>query len=90
LRPVIDRVARDKGLDIVFNVAELVWAAPDVDVTADVIKALDAAAPAAAAGPAAPAAPAATPPATTAKPPAAGGAKPTPSGAKPAGGATGR
>jgi outer membrane protein len=46
LNPVIDKVAREKGVDFVFNAAEsgLIWAIPGMDLTADVIKAFDAAA----------------------------------------------
>ena len=76
LNPVVDRVAKEKQVHMVFSAADsgLVWADPTMDLTADIIKAFDAAAgrPAAAApAPApAPAAPAAAPPA-----PAAPGAK---------------
>ncbi len=65
LNPVIDRVAKAKGVDLVFNAAEsgLVWAAPGMDLTLEVITSLDG--PGAAAKPAAgaPATPPATPPA---------------------------
>jgi outer membrane protein len=56
LNPVIDKVAREKGVDFVFNAAEsgLIWANPGMDLTAEVIRAFDG--PAAAAKPAAPAA----------------------------------
>ena len=62
LNPVLDRVAKQKQVHMVFNATEsgLVWADPSMDLTSDIIKALDSAAPApAAAKPAAPAAPAA-------------------------------
>ena len=60
LLPTIDRVAKEKKIDMVFNAEEsgLVWAAPGMDLTADVIKALDggaAAKPAAQATPTSPA-----------------------------------
>jgi Skp family chaperone for outer membrane proteins len=65
LNPIIDRVAKEKDLHMIFNAGEsgLVWAAPGMDLTADVIKALDGstastAKPAAGAAPAAPPAPA--------------------------------
>jgi Skp family chaperone for outer membrane proteins len=68
LNPIVDRVAREKQVHMVFSAADsgLVWADPTMDLTADIIKAFDAAAtakPAAAApAPAAPApAPAAAP-----------------------------
>ena len=60
LNPVLDRVAKAKQVHMVFNATEsgLVWADPSMDLTTDVIKALDAAGPAAAAPPTAkPAAP---------------------------------
>ncbi len=43
LQPVIDRVAKEKAVDFVFNAAEsgLIWAKPGMDLTADVIKAFD-------------------------------------------------
>jgi outer membrane protein len=46
LQPIIDKLATDKGLHLVFNAGEagLAWAAPGLDLTSDVIKALDAAA----------------------------------------------
>ncbi len=55
LQPVIDRVAKEKGVDFVFNAAEsgLIWAKEGMNLTADVIKAFDGGA---AAKPAAPAA----------------------------------
>jgi Skp family chaperone for outer membrane proteins len=60
LSPVIDRVARAKGVDFVFNGAQsgLIWAAQGMDLTAEVIQALDSPPPAAATTPA-PATPAA-------------------------------
>ena len=50
LQPIVDKLASEKGLHLVFNAAEagLAWAAPGLDLTSDVIKALDAAKPAAA------------------------------------------
>jgi outer membrane protein len=59
LNPVLDKVAREKQVHMVFNATEsgLVWADPSMDLTSDVIKALDTTAPApAVAKPAAPAA----------------------------------
>jgi outer membrane protein len=59
LNPILDKVARAKQVHMVFNATEsgLVWADPSMDLTSDVIKALDSAGPApAAAKPAAPAA----------------------------------
>jgi outer membrane protein len=66
LGPVIDRVAREKQVHFVFDAAQagLVWADPSMDLTPDVVKALDAS------GPAKPAA-AAPPPAAPQKPAAA-------------------
>lgn len=61
LNPVIDKVAREKQVHFVFSAAEsgLVWADPGMDLSTDVIRAFDTAAPAAPAAPAArPAAPA--------------------------------
>ena len=56
LNPILDKVAKEKQVHMVFNATEsgLVWADPSMDLTSDVIKALDAAPPAAA-RPAAPA-----------------------------------
>jgi len=62
LTPVIDKVARQKGVHFVFNAAQsgLIWAVPELDLTAEVILAFDT--PGAAAAPApAPAAPAPAP-----------------------------
>ncbi|HEX5108941.1 MAG TPA: OmpH family outer membrane protein [Vicinamibacterales bacterium] len=72
LNPVIDRIAKEKKVDMIFNAGEsgLVWAAPGMEMTTDIIRALDGggAKPAAAApAPAAPAAPAPAP--TEAAPP---------------------
>ncbi len=75
LNPILDRVAKEKQVHMVFSAADsgLVWADPTMDLTADVIKAFDAAATAkpAAAAPAAaaPAAPAPAPAAPAAGPP---------------------
>jgi outer membrane protein len=43
LQPVVDRIAAEKGLHLVFNSAEagLAWAAPGLDLTPEVIKAID-------------------------------------------------
>jgi Skp family chaperone for outer membrane proteins len=62
LNPVLEKVAREKQLHMVFNATEsgLVWAESGMDLTADIISALNAAAGAAAA-PAPAAAPAAPP-----------------------------
>jgi len=63
LNPILDRVAKAKQVHMVFNATEsgLVWADPSMDLTTDIIKALDTAGPAPAAAPATakPAAPAA-------------------------------
>jgi Skp family chaperone for outer membrane proteins len=43
LRPALDRVAKDKGLQLVLNLDEptiIAWAAPSLDITADVVKQL--------------------------------------------------
>jgi outer membrane protein len=77
LLPVIQTVVQERGLSILFSQADagIVWADPALDVTADVIKRFDSAAPAttaaptAAPAPAAPATPAPAKPAA-AKPPA--------------------
>jgi len=44
LSPIIDQIATEKGLQIVFNAVEsgIAWASPGLDLTADVIKKLDA------------------------------------------------
>ncbi len=57
LTPVIDRVAKQKGVHFVFNAAQsgLIWAEPGMDLTAEVIQAFDS--PAAAAPAPAPARP---------------------------------
>jgi outer membrane protein len=49
LSPIIDQLANEKGLQIVFNAVEsgIAWASPGLDLTPDVIKKLDAAKPAA-------------------------------------------
>ena len=46
LTPILDQIASEKGLHILFNAAEsgIAWAAPGLDLTADVVKKLDAAA----------------------------------------------
>ena len=53
LSPIIDQIANEKGLQMVFNAAEsgIAWAAPGLDLTPDVIKKLDANAKPAAATP---------------------------------------
>ena len=70
LNPVVDRVAKEKQVHMIFSAADsgLVWADPTMDLTADVIRAFDAAATAKPAA-AAPAAPAPAPAAPTAGPP---------------------
>ncbi len=72
LTPIIDRLAKEKKVDMIFNAQEsgLVWAAQGMDLTTDVIQALDggaAAKPAASAPASAPSAPATTPPPATTK-----------------------
>ncbi len=59
LNPVIDRVAREKQVHMIFSAADsgLVWADPSLNLTPEVIKAFDTAAPGPAARPTAPAAP---------------------------------
>lgn len=49
LQPIVDRIASEKGLHLLFNSAEagLAWAAPGLDLTPEVIKALDGPKPAA-------------------------------------------
>ncbi len=44
LSPIVEALAAEKGLHLVFNAAEsgIAWAAPGLDLTADVIKKLDA------------------------------------------------
>jgi outer membrane protein len=83
LGPVIQQIAEEKGLQLLFSAADsgLVWADPGLDLTTEVIKRFDSASPGgAAARPAAPAAakPAAPPPAAAPKPavPPAGGTAP--------------
>lgn len=46
VQPVLDAVAKEKGLHFIFNAPEagLIWADPGLDVSADVIKRLDASA----------------------------------------------
>ena len=75
LNPIIDRVASEKKLDLIFNAADsgLVWAAPGTNLTNEVIAAFDSTA---GAKPAA-----AAPAAGTAKPPAPGPAAPAPTAA---------
>jgi outer membrane protein len=43
LQPVVDKIAVEKGLHLLFNSAEagLAWAAPGLDLTPEVIKAID-------------------------------------------------
>jgi Skp family chaperone for outer membrane proteins len=77
LNPIIERLAKEKELHMIFNAVEsgLVWAAPGMDLTTDVINALDGGKPAAAkpsaSAPASPPPPAATPPAALTPAPAA-------------------
>ena len=49
LQPIVDHIAAEKGLHLLFNSAEagLAWAAPGLDLTPEVIKALDGPKPAA-------------------------------------------
>ncbi|HZT77012.1 MAG TPA: OmpH family outer membrane protein [Vicinamibacterales bacterium] len=53
LQPIVDKIAAEKGLHLLFNSAEagLAWAAPGLDLTPEVIKALDGPKPAAGAAP---------------------------------------
>ena len=46
LRPVLDTVAKEKGIHFIFNAADsgLVWAEPSMDLTGEVLQAFDAAA----------------------------------------------
>lgn len=46
LQPIIEQIATEKGLHFVFNAADagLAWVAPGLDISADVIKKLDASA----------------------------------------------
>jgi outer membrane protein len=55
LRPIVDKVAKEKQVHFIFSAAEsgLVWADPTMDLTVDVIKAFDASGGAAAKAPAA-------------------------------------
>lgn len=90
LLPIIQQIVAERGLEILFsqNDSGIVWADTALDLTNDVIKRFDAAAPAATstaptttpaappAGTTAAPAPAAKPPAGTAKPPATGAPKP--------------
>jgi len=66
LNPIVDKVAKAKGVHFVFSAqdAGLIWADPSLDLTNDVIKEFNTSAPA----PAATAKPVAPAPATTAKP----------------------
>jgi outer membrane protein len=81
MRPVLVKVAKEKGVDFLFtDQSGIAWAADDLNLTADVIRELDQNPPAPAA-----AAPAAAPPAAPRTTPAAPAATP-----KPAGPATGR
>lgn len=45
LQPIMDKIAAEKGLHLLFNSAEagLAWAAPGLDLTPEIIKAVDAA-----------------------------------------------
>ena len=44
LQPIIEQVAKEKGLELLFNASEsgIAWATPGLDLTGDVIKKLDA------------------------------------------------
>jgi outer membrane protein len=66
LLPIIQQVVSERGYSILFSQADagIVWADPSLDITADVIKRFDAAAPAQPA-PSSTASPSTTPPATT-------------------------
>jgi hypothetical protein len=72
LQPIIDKVARQKQVHFVFNGAQsgLIWAEQGMDLTAEVIQALDSPVPAAAAPtPTTPAAGAPAPAGAPAAPP---------------------
>jgi outer membrane protein len=81
LNPIIDRIAKEKKVEMIFNAAEsgLVWALPGMEMTTDIIRALDGTGAKPAAAAPAPAAPAPTAPAAGATP------APAPSEAAPAG-----
>jgi outer membrane protein len=66
LQPALNRVVKERGVDFLFTSEVLVFGAPDLNLTEDVIKAIDSAAKPSAAAPAAPK----PPPATPAPPPA--------------------
>jgi hypothetical protein len=87
LLPVIQQVVAERGYSILFSQADagIVWADPSLDVTADVIKRFDAAAPAQPA-PSTTGAPSTTPPAATtpARPAPATPTPATPPAGKPA------
>ncbi len=53
LQPIVDKIAAEKGLHLLFNSAEagLAWAAPGLDLTPEVIKAIDGPKPTAGAAP---------------------------------------
>jgi hypothetical protein len=70
LGPVVDQLAREKNLEILFSAldAGIIWANPGLDLTSEVIRRFDAAAPAAAPAPTA-GAPAPRPPAPAAAAP---------------------
>jgi len=84
LSPVLRRVALEKKVDFVFtDQSGIVFAAEDLNLTADVIRALDSVAPAAPAAAAPSAPPPAAPASSTAKPPAAGAPATTPAATAP-------
>jgi Skp family chaperone for outer membrane proteins len=91
LLPVIQQVVAERGLQILFsrNDSGIVWGDSALDITADVIKRFDAAAPAGTSSAAPSATPAAPAPATTTSPtPAPPATKPPAGAAKPPAGAT--
>jgi Skp family chaperone for outer membrane proteins len=49
VQPIIDQIAREKGLHLVFNTADagLAWVDPGLDLSSEVIKKLDSPKPAA-------------------------------------------
>jgi len=84
LSPVLRRVAMEKKVDFVFtDQSGIVFAAEDLNLTADVIRALDAAGPAAPTAAAPASAPAGAPASSTAKPPAPAAPAPSPAATTP-------
>ncbi len=79
MRPVLVKVAKEKGVDFLFtDQSGIAWAADDLNLTADVIRELDQNPPAPAAS-----APAAAPPAAARPAPAAPASAPKPAGTTP-------